>query len=708
MSRLWCLIVTALVIVGCDDGPAEDPCADIESPCELDGDRRCHDGDVERCELRFDGCLEWTESAACGVRQECRDAECLCQDGCDTEGDRRCEDGVVYECVADGDGCLFWEGQLNCSGAGQSCGELDGEITCIGCANDRCDELGLRSCRRQTIQVCERQDDGCLDWEIVEDCAELEPAHFCSDDGTEVACVEECVDNCDEAGTTRCSGLFVEACVYQEYGCLDWEEFSDCAASDSDWCDDSGDEARCVACDHRCPAVDDVRCADSVVSTCQADTHGCRDWEAGLDCSTLDPVQLCQEEAGSASCVELPATGACDAPIVVSEPHYVLSGLDFTADFEDDHLLAGEGCVNHELTVDAVFAVDLNAGQTLQVRELGDLDAVLSVQQICGDGGACPISEDTFEERGQSYTAAVDERIYVIIEAWSAEPRTVNYEIRLDVVEPEVCDSTVDEDADGAAGCDDSDCWGAPPCDEAERNCSDEGDNDGDGATDCADDDCASAPICGDYQAVYEEFTHLDTIDLVGHSVTFAPAPAAAAGYEFSSNVATEFPLTPSSGTASTTVLLDDDDVATHLLTLTPSITFYGEEYGSIYVNSNGYVTFGDWDVDSFLSLDDFYAHPTVAGLLTDLSPDRPSTSGDAVVTIDELVDRVAVTFESVPSWYSEMGGFVEGPNDFQMVIHGSGEVEITWLEINAVDAVVGVTSGVGTGDFPASVDLVP
>src|SRR5262249_14638546 len=60
--------------------------------------------------------------------------------------------------------------------------------------------------------------------------------------------------------------------------------------------------------------------------------------------------------------------------------------------------------------------------------------------------------------------------------------------------ETTACHDGVDNDRDGAADCDDSDCSGTAAC--VEMNCTNGVDDDMDGATDCADTDCSALPIC--------------------------------------------------------------------------------------------------------------------------------------------------------------------------------------------------------------------
>ncbi len=716
MTRVAYVLAAVMIIThgsGCDDGPPEDDldCSTIEDSCGSEGDLRCVGRSIEQCLLQASGCLVWQDSDECGDHQRCEgegaDLGCVCEEGCDDLGQRICDDEVIVECLRDAEGCLFWEGQTNCGGVGQVCSDSEGTVSCVGCPDDRCDTLGHVRCRRQVIQRCEQQDDGCLDWSDLEDCGEQDPPHFCSEDDGVAECVAECVHNCDTAGVTRCTGVVLETCTFQAYGCLDWDEIEDCSEV-ADWCDDSGERAGCVTCAEGCTTIDEARCDDSVVTTCVADEHGCLSWEAGVDCSTLDPTHICAEDVDDASCIELPATGACETPIVVADTHALYAGTDFMVDFGNDHHFVGTDCESADPTSDAVFAVDLVAGQTLRVRETGDLDAVLSLQRVCGDSEACEFSEDAYEDEGYDYSATADERVYVIVETFEPVPRSLDYEIRIDIVEVEICDDGSDEDADGRTDCDDDDCFGVAPCDIAETNCADSGDNDGDGATDCDDSDCEDASICGPYLGIYELFAFTDTFDLAGSSVTFTPDSGSPSGYVTAVTDVTDYPLSPGSGVLSEVVVLADDDIWTQVFTLLPSIELWGESHTSMHVNSNGYVSFVDWSLSFWLDIDDFFSFPTVAGLMTDLSPDLPSTIGDGIVTVDEFVDRIAVTFQDVPIWYDEFFGFVEGPNSFQMIIEDDGTIVLTWLEISAVDAIVGIANGIGSGDYPAPVDLIP
>jgi len=60
----------------------------------------------------------------------------------------------------------------------------------------------------------------------------------------------------------------------------------------------------------------------------------------------------------------------------------------------------------------------------------------------------------------------------------------------------EICGNTVDDDGDGATDCDDSDCLGDPVCTSSPEVCDNATDDDGDGAIDCYDSDCQEDPHC--------------------------------------------------------------------------------------------------------------------------------------------------------------------------------------------------------------------
>jgi hypothetical protein len=60
----------------------------------------------------------------------------------------------------------------------------------------------------------------------------------------------------------------------------------------------------------------------------------------------------------------------------------------------------------------------------------------------------------------------------------------------------EICTNGIDDDGDGATDCIDTQCLGHPACSPLTEDCANLIDDDGDGATDCADSDCTDDPVC--------------------------------------------------------------------------------------------------------------------------------------------------------------------------------------------------------------------
>lgn len=138
---------------------------------------------------------------------------------------------------------------------------------------------------------------------------------------------------------------------------------------------------------------------------------------------------------------------------------------------------------------------------------------------------------------------------------------------------------------------------------------------------------------------------------------------------------------------AGTRLVLGDDD--TRLLALPFSFTFFGQSYQSVFVNSDGNLTFTAADVDtSERSLGRMVAGPPrIAGLFRDLDPSM-SAQGVRVLS---AVDRFVVSWVKVPE-YRETG---VGPlQTFQIRLFPDGRVEFAYDGISTSSAVVGIAPG--------------
>ncbi|MBN2019065.1 MAG: S8 family serine peptidase [Sedimentisphaerales bacterium] len=146
-------------------------------------------------------------------------------------------------------------------------------------------------------------------------------------------------------------------------------------------------------------------------------------------------------------------------------------------------------------------------------------------------------------------------------------------------------------------------------------------------------------------------------------------------------NDITTLPVDTSEGTR---LNLDDDESAVVPLS-SDSVMLYGESYDSIYVGSNGYITFGSADDEYSESLTGHFGLKRIAGLFRDLDP---SDSGN--VEILQLADRIAVTWNDV----TEYGR--SNSNTFQIELFYEGQIRLSWLSIDAEYGITGISEGLG------------
>jgi hypothetical protein len=149
-------------------------------------------------------------------------------------------------------------------------------------------------------------------------------------------------------------------------------------------------------------------------------------------------------------------------------------------------------------------------------------------------------------------------------------------------------------------------------------------------------------------------------------------------------------PVDPVGGTALT--LSDDSYVQVTLVGA--SVSLYGVAYNSFYVGSNGYITFGVGDVDRVETLAKHFALPRVSALYDDLVPEAGRVSWK------QLADRAAVTFEDV----AEYG--TSNYNTFQFELFFDGRIRVSYLGIDAVDGLAGLSAGTGLSPDFVETDL--
>jgi hypothetical protein len=172
-----------------------------------------------------------------------------------------------------------------------------------------------------------------------------------------------------------------------------------------------------------------------------------------------------------------------------------------------------------------------------------------------------------------------------------------------------------------------------------------------------------------------------DAFDLSNKSIMFTPTIDNAA-YSVYLQAITQLPTNPTDGT---NLSLGDDDFKFAKLNGEAHVSIYGNTFTGFYIGSNGYVTFTDGDNDHSENMTDHFAMARISALFNDLNP-----SAGGQVSWKQLADRAVVTWENVP----EYGG--NNSNTFQIEMYFDGKIQISWLEVESVTGLVGLSDGLG------------
>jgi len=175
-------------------------------------------------------------------------------------------------------------------------------------------------------------------------------------------------------------------------------------------------------------------------------------------------------------------------------------------------------------------------------------------------------------------------------------------------------------------------------------------------------------------------FTELFTAapDLAYTSFTFRPDNSLS-HYAACKSAIAALPTDPAGGNP---LMLQDDDFAQ--ITLTIPVALYGTSYDTIFIGSNGYITFGGGDTEWTESLATHFNMPRISALFEDLNPLQGGT-----VSWKELTDRVAVTWDGVPEW----GAL---PNTFQIELFYDGTITLSYLALGSTHCLAGLSNGQG------------
>jgi hypothetical protein len=177
-----------------------------------------------------------------------------------------------------------------------------------------------------------------------------------------------------------------------------------------------------------------------------------------------------------------------------------------------------------------------------------------------------------------------------------------------------------------------------------------------------------------------------DIFDLSNRSVMFTPTTDGTF-YSGSQQEIKKLPTDPAGGKK---LELGDDDYELVQLNGTETVFIFSSSFASFYVGSNGYITFTEGDNEHSESLPSHFDSKRISALFEDLNP-----SDGGLVSWKELADRAVVTWENVPEYGSG------NSNTFQIEMFFDGRIQLSWLTIEAVNGIVGLSNGPGVpSDF--------
>ena len=175
--------------------------------------------------------------------------------------------------------------------------------------------------------------------------------------------------------------------------------------------------------------------------------------------------------------------------------------------------------------------------------------------------------------------------------------------------------------------------------------------------------------------------------DLDQKTVEFRAQGSNATQYTYSSG-ALRFDQDAARGTV---VTLGDDEAVEAPLPF--AFPFYGQRYATVFIHSDGNVTFGQAEDSSdprdFVRL--VTGPPRIAAFFVDLDPSQP----DATVSYVSTATRFVITWNNVP-FYSERPGPTVARQTFQLMLYPDGRIEVHFRTVAVTAAAVGPDAPLG------------
>jgi len=411
--------------VDTDMGSGNDGGTSCVGACTL-GAKSCDGNGVRTC-IVSGTCAEWSPALACSGADVCSGGACVatCTNQC-TAGATYCSGNGVRTCVTTVSGCTDWSPTVAACPNSTVC---SGGV-CDAACTDRC-APAAHQCAGG-LQGCEKKATGCYDWGDPVPCAS---GQVCSGGSCAVGCSDQCAAN-----AKQCMGSdSLQTCERQASGCLDWSIAQICSSGTCS----SGICTPCVNNSKRCGSVGNVETCNAGVWTQTAScAFGCTTGScnatvactAGAYRCNGNAVEICNA-AGSAylynascavSCSSGLCTGQCTpgqkrcnsknlevcdgagttwnvmtaCPIACDGPSTscALDKLDITVDTD----LNGEVVVNGPITVTQpakitsstgnltlrATSITLGAGAQIVIASTGSTpDGTYAGNANCGSGG---------------------------------------------------------------------------------------------------------------------------------------------------------------------------------------------------------------------------------------------------------------------------------------------------------------------------------
>jgi hypothetical protein len=279
----------------------------------------------------------------------------------------------------------------------------------------------------------------------------------------------------------------------------------------------------------------------------------------------------------------------------------------------------------------------------------------------------------------------------------------ITYEYNLQIMklltnEINNCGDGLDNDLDGEGDCSDSDCFGDITYCATETICNDSQDNDQDGTIDCNDANCMLDPNCLQKRGYYQLFTgDEDSPDLSEWRLTFTPTSSI--DYSWVATHDASFFTQP--GSQGSTVQVLDDYL--YEFTLPFAFPFSGFQWDTVYVSSNGWLSFenpgSSLPFESSLLL---FQYPVIAVLWDDLTK---INFGDTFfidwgVSVDGL-GWWAFTFKNRE--YNSPSNILYA----QVVLFENGTIRIDYETASTDDGLIGIGAP-GIDPEPSMVNFKP